>query len=117
MGAIVFHSGLTVNLTQKVENVQKLFFQLITKYLGLKMSYSEICILFETEFLETRRRELCYRFVERNLTDPLAPSLFNERPKRNLRPNEKTFHEFQSRSSRNDQSPLNFLTRVANEIS
>ena len=115
-GAIVFHSGLTQKLTQKVENVQKIYFLLLAKYLDLSLTYSECCILFETDFLTSRRLDLCYTFVKRNLADPLAPTLFEKRAKRGTRPNSKTYNEFQSRSSRNFSSPLNFLTRIANEI-
>ena len=115
-GAIVYHSGLTQKLSNKIENIQKIYFRILSNYLGIDLSYSESVIFFQKDFLFSRRMDQCIAFVKRNLSDPDAPQLFVKRSKRETRPNNKTFHESISRTSRCFSSPLNFLTRLANDL-
>ena len=58
-GAVVFHSGLTVKLSQEMENIQLSVLSLLSRTLGLRLSYSEACIFFCTEQLYSCRLDLC----------------------------------------------------------
>ena len=115
-GAIVFHSGLTRELSADIENIQRNIFRILSKYINIKFSYTEACIFFEADFLFSRRTDLCYSFVKRHLKDHGDQGLFEKRNKRQLRENNKTFKEPKYKTMRFYNSPVNYLTRVANEI-
>ena len=54
-GCVVFHYGLTKELSDKIESVHKLVLYLISKFLEIDLSYMENCILYNMEPLELRR--------------------------------------------------------------
>ena len=110
-GAVVFHSSLSQKLSSDLESIQKLVLFLISKHLSLKLSYSESCILFNTEPLSSRRYDICSNFVRRNKHSGLfstVKSSYNTR-KQNCK-----FKEFKCNSSRFYSSLLVYLTRLPN---
>ena len=115
-GAVVFHSGLTRELSNDIENIQRNVFKILTRYINIKLSYTESCIFFEVDFLFSRRIDLCYGFVKRHLKDYGEEGLFVKRNKRTLRDNNKIFKEPKYKSQRFFNSPVNYLTRIANDI-
>ena len=116
-GAVVFHSGLTKDLSEQLETIQRHVFKLLSRYINVKFSYTEACIFFQVDFLHSRRSDLCYSFVERHLKDHGDRGFFTKRNKRTLRGNNKVFLEPKYKSKRFYNSPVNYLTRVANEVS
>ena len=115
-GAVVFHSGLTRELSNNIETIQRNFFRILSKYINTKFSYTESCIFFEVDFLYSRRIDLCHSFIKRHLKDYGEKGLFERRNKRILRDNNKIFKEPRYKSQRFFNSPVNYLTRVANDI-
>ena len=115
-GAVVFHSGLTTELSNDIESIQRNIFMILSKYLKIKFSYTEACIFFKVDFLYSRRQDLCYSWVKRHLKDRGEQGLFIKRNKRLLRGNDKVFQEPKYKTKRFFNSPVNYLTRVANDI-
>ena len=75
--------------------------------------------MVQVELLSERRQDQCYKFVKRQLDSSdkgNIDSLFKKRDKFSQRKRAKTFYEPQYRSQRFYKSPLNYLTRIANEI-
>ena len=63
MGCQVFHSGLTLNQSRDIENIQKKALRII---LGkVYPNYEEACTLLSCEPLSDRRDTLCFTFVKR----------------------------------------------------
>ena len=63
MGCQLFHSGLTLNQSRDIENVQKRTLKII---LGkVYTNYEEACTLLSCEPLSDRRDTLCLTFVIR----------------------------------------------------
>ena len=115
-GAVVFHSGLTNRLSCDIENVQKLVLHLLSNYLGLQFSYSEACIYFMAEPLSLRRISLCENFIRRNRKSDNC--LFNKLSNtHNTRGSHTKFREYKCNSARFYNSPLVYLTRMANQTS
>ena len=115
-GAVVFHSGLTRELSNDLENIQRNIFKILSKYIKVKFSYTEACIFFEVDFLFSRRQDLCYNWVKRYLKEHGDQGLFLKRNKRKLRGNIKVFQEPKYKTLRFFNSPVNYLTLVANDI-
>ena len=115
-GAVVFHSGLTREQSNAIENIQRNIFRILSKYINIKFSYTESCIFFEADFLFSRRIDLCHSFVKRHLKDYGDKGLFTKRSKLPLRENNNIFQEPKYKTKRFYNSPVNYLTRVANEI-
>ena len=115
-GAVVFHSGLTKALSNDIENIQRNILKILSKYTNQQFSYTEACIFFQVDFLFSRRSDLCFSFVERYLKEHGEGTLFTRRNKRKLRGNSKVFTEPKYKSQRFFNSPVNYLTRIANEV-
>ena len=61
----VWHSGLTRHQSSEIEAIQKLEFKII---LGpAYQSYETACTYFVTQSLEQRRRNICLKFVNKNI--------------------------------------------------
>ena len=76
---VVFHHGLSQELENQIESVQRLVLKLVTRYLNLKLSYNESCILFQMEPLFSRRLDQCNTFIRRTLKNPKYSSMFIKR--------------------------------------
>ena len=115
-GAVVFHSGLTKKLSNLIENIQKLVLNLVSNYLGLKLTYSEQTIYFSVEKLLYRRLDLCSNFVKNHIRSK-NNYLFNvHNSNHNTRGSTVKVREFKCNTSRFYKSPLVFLTRLANKL-
>ena len=92
--------------------------RILSPYLGLKFSYNEACIFFETEKLETRRPDICMTFLKRVMSHPQHSALFKKTNNPyNLRgPSRLTFSEYKCNTKRYYTSPLVYLTRLANTL-
>ena len=115
-GAVIFHSGLTQVLSNDIETIQRNILKILSKYINQQFSYTEACIFFQVDFLFSRRSDLCFSFVKRYLKEHGDGKLFTKRNKRTLRGNNKIFREPKYKSQRFYNSPVNYLTRVANEV-
>ena len=114
-GAVLFHFALTVELSDMIEEIQKIFLRLLSNYIGVKFSYMEACIFYFTEPLILRRQTLCENFVKKLMKH----DTFNLLKKREIGKelnNSRVYHEFQSHSLKHFSSPLVALTRLANEM-
>ena len=116
-GAPVFHLGLTQSQSNKIEAIQRLVFGLLGRYLCLKLSYSELCILFFKEKLKDHRYEACITYVRRTLANPTYSGMFSPHSHpHNTRGRGKYFSELQCRTERYFKSPKAVLMRLANEL-
>ena len=116
-GSVVFHGSLTKKLKNKIESVQKRIFNMLGKFLGLDMSYSELCTLFCAEPLHSRRFEISKTFIKRNLKNPRFSYLFEPtRKTHNTRPTVHRFQETRARTSHFYNSPLLYLRRLSNRL-
>ena len=114
-GAVVFHGGLTQQLSDEIESVQQLVLSLLSGYIGVKFSYNEACIYFYTEKLQSRRLDLCKTFVKRTMTNPIHSSFFRKTNHVcNTRRRKLKFQEYSCKTDRFYRSPLVYLTRLAN---
>ena len=74
MACWVFHSGLTKQQTQDIENIQKKSLKII---LGdVYSSYEEACTLLSAEPLSDRRQTQCVNFVKRAVKSGLHSDIF-----------------------------------------
>ena len=118
-GSVVFHSGLTKKESNEIENVQRQFLSSLSFHLNVGLTYSEARICFGLDLLSERRLDQCYTYVRKHLDRTgggKTSDLFKLRNRISERTRDKTFIEPQYKSTRFYQNPLNFLTRVANEI-
>ena len=116
-GTVVFHSSLTKRQSHAIESIQRKVFYMINSYLNIKMSYSESCILYCTEALDSRRLETCKTFIKRNLKNPIFSSMFTKTAHAyNVRATTRKFHEDSARTERFFSSPLVYLRRLANNM-
>ena len=111
--APVFHSGLTLDQSRQIEQVQKKAFAIIlgADYIDYESALSEL----NMERLDCRRTELCFTFASKCSNSPKHNSMFplNPNPRTNSR-NPKPFKEFSCKSTRYFNSLIPFLTRVLN---
>ena len=112
---VVFHYGLSQELEYQIESVQRLVLKLVSRYLNLRMSYSESCILFSIEPLFSRRLEQCKTFIKRTLTNPKFSDMFLERTGNRIQ-GRRRFQEYKCTNDRMFRSPLVALTRIANKL-
>ena len=70
-GAVIYNSGLTIKLSNKLEKIQQLVLRLVSNYIGVKCSYSIASILFSVEPLSSRRLELSYRLINASIDKTL----------------------------------------------
>ena len=113
-GAVVFNSGLTIKLSQEIENIQSSVLGLLSRNLGLRLSYTEACIFFCTEQLYSRRFDLCKHFIQRNSHSGLFVKTIKSH---NTRVGKQCYQEYKCNTKRFYNSPLVYLTRLANNIS
>ena len=112
---LVFHHGLTQELSNNIEAVQRLVLKLLSRYLGLRLSYNEACILFMIEPLFSRRLVQCQTFIKRTLKSENYSDLFLQREGNNsLR--KRRFQEYRCHNDRMFRSPVVALTRMANQM-
>ena len=117
-GALVFNSGLTGKLSEKVKGIQKMILSLISRHLGLRLTYSTSCIHFSVEPLFLRRIELCQRFIKRNTQVGNTSKLFTENDSlHDTRKRKYKYREYKCQTTRYYNSPLVYLTRMANKTS
>ena len=113
-GAVIFHFGLTKELSNMIEDIQKIFMRLLSNYIGVKFSYMESCIYFYVEPLILRRESLCRAFIRKILKNE-SQTLFTKRSvNKNL--NHRVYKEYTSYHQRHFSSPLVALTRLANQL-
>ena len=112
---VVFHHGLSQELEHQIESVQKLVLKLVSRYLELKMSYNESCILFSIEPLFSRRLEQCQTFIKRTLKSPKFSDMFVERMGKKVQ-GRRRFQKYRCTNDRMFRSPLVALTRMANKL-
>ena len=99
------------------KNQTRLLFKLLAIHIGVKFSYWEACIFFQTKPLKFRRVEQCYTFIERTTKNPKQCAMFTKRKFNKTRSAKSNmFKEYQCRSLRNFNSPIKFLTRLANKL-
>ena len=113
-GCVVYQHGLTQELSDKLESVQRLVMYLISKYLNLDLSYMESCILHNIEPHSLRRQNQCETFIRRTIKNPTHADMFIH--KVTDRKSSRRFHEYQSTNSRMFFSPLVALTRLGNTL-
>ena len=114
-GAVLFHFGLTIELSNTIEDTQKIFLRLLSKYVGLKLSYMESCIYFQVEPLVSRRETICRSFIRKYLRRE-DQSLFIERNLDKHLYKQRKYKEYTSYHARHFSSPLVALTRLANQL-
>ena len=61
------------------KNQTRLLFELLAIHIGVKFSYWEACIFFQTKPLKFRRVEQCYTFIERTTKNPKQCAMFTKR--------------------------------------
>ena len=115
-GSILFHHALTLELSGKLEGIQRLVLRLLTTSMNLNMSYMESCILFCVEPLILRRETLCERFVKRIPKNEVHANLFMKRDINVNLHNKRKYQEYKSNHVRHFNSPLVALTRLANRV-
>ena len=113
---VVFHQSLNKELDNCIESVQRLVMKLLSRYLNLKLSYNESCILFMAEPLFSRGLDQCRTFIKRTLKNPKFSNMFVERTGNRI-PGSRRFQEYQTTNERLFRSPLVALTRMANQLS
>ena len=114
MACQVFHSGLTKQQTQDIENIQKKSLKII---LGdIYSSYEEACTLLTAEPLSDRRHTQCVNFVKRAVKSGLHSDIFVPASSSvNTRSNKNLVKEYKCNTKRYYNSPLVYLSRVHNE--
>ena len=113
--SVVWHSMLTKTQTVDIERLQK---QAVKLCFGFEASYSRILDNWDIETLEDRRLKAVKRFVSKAIRNPrFAPRWFKRRQEdqhgiRRRRP----FEERKANTNRFYNSPLMFMTRIANDL-
>ena len=116
-GAVVFHSSLTKKQSNAIESVQRKVFYILNNYLQIKLSYSESCIFYCTEQLDSRRLDICKTFIRRSLKNRRFSDMFMETKHRyGVRANTRKYDENVARTERFHLSPLVYLRRLANQM-
>ena len=112
-GSVVFNGSLT-KLSNEIESVQRLVLKLLSNHLNLQFSYEEACTFYCTEPLSLRRIEQSENFIRRNLHSGLfskSQNAYNTRAASQIH-----FKEFKCNTNRFYNSPLVYLTRLANKL-
>ena len=114
-GVAVWHSGVTVRMTEQLERIQKICINIILCNTGVKLDYLEACTLLNLEPLFYRRQSLCVKFIQKASQDSRHSDMFYKNKNTcNTRGNKPEYREFKCRSSRFYNSPLCYLTRLLN---
>ena len=113
MAVPVWHSGLTQQLSNQIESVQKCSLAAI---LGIKYnSYEEALKLLNLERLDQRRTQLCKRFISKNMKSDNPLLSVNNNKSHDTRRDPKSVKEFRCRTQAYFDSSLPFLVRLYNE--
>ena len=114
MACQVFHSCLTKQQSQDIENIQKKSLKII---LGdVYSSYEEACSLIVAEPLADRRHTQCVNFVKRAVKSDLHTDLFIPASSSvNTRSRKDLVKEYKCNTKRYYNSPLVSLSRIHNE--
>ena len=109
----VWHSSLTVADRLKIERVQKSALQVI---LDVNYeSYSHACNTSNILTLDERRKQLCKRFSTKAVRNPKHTKWFRISPKvRETRQNQPQFCPVIARTTRFENSPISYLTKLLN---
>ena len=117
-GAVVWCSGLTGQLTDKIERIQKICVSIILCDADKEIPYTIGCTLLGIEPLTYRRTDLCTRFVQKAARNPKHSDLFAPNTNTvNTRQEKLPYREHTGRNStgRFHNSPLCYLTRLLND--
>ena len=114
--AVVFHSMITIEDGQNIERIQKTAARII---MGDRYkSYEHSLRFLDLESLQDRREKLCLSFALKSLKNVRFKHLFEPTPNVDYRfRNVKRFKEPQYDTSRYNNSPLVYLTRLLNNQS
>ena len=115
-GAIVFHHGLTLSLSNLIESVQKNFVKMLSNCIGQDFSWMEGLIFFCIEPLSLRRVTLCETFIRKTLKSERFSDMFVERNIDRHLLKQRKYKEFKSYSDRHFRSPIVALSRTANKM-
>lgn len=111
----LWHSGLTLTDTIKIERVQKMAFAII---LGSDYtSYIVAQSILECDTLDARREMLCLKFAQKCTENPKHSDLFPKHSSNIITRNRKTFVEPNCRTNRFAKSAVPYLTKLLNETS
>ena len=112
MAVPVWHGGLTQQLSNQIESVQKCSLATI---LGVKYnSYDDALKLLKLDRLDQRRTQLCIRFMNKNMKSDNPLLSLNDKSY-DTRSDPKSVNEFQCRTQAFFASGLPFLARLYNE--
>ena len=112
-----WHSGLTLKQRSDIERVQKVAVAIILSdcKTGRSMfSYSRAIDVLSLEPLEARREKLCLTFSKKTLKSRHS-DMFPSQHQHDTRTKSR-FYENNSKSGRYFNSPLNYLTRMLNDL-
>ena len=114
MACQVFHSGLTMNQSKDIENIQKRALKII---LGKSYhSYEVACTIMSAEPLSDRRQSQCLKFIRKAVKGGLHSDIF--KPAQNsiiTRSSNMKLLEYTCNTQRYFNSPLVFLSRLYNQ--
>ena len=112
-----WHSGLTLAQSADIERVQKVALCIILGNFRTgrkRVSYNKNLSVLDVEPLEERRNMLCKTFAKQTLKTR-HKDMFKEQHGHDTR-NKANFYESYSKNGRCFNSPLNFLTRLLNNV-
>ena len=114
MACQVFHSGLTKQQSQDIENIQKKALKIILG--NLYSNYEEACTLLNAEPLSDRRISQCITFVKRAVKSGLHTDIFIPASTAvNTRSGNNLVKEYTCNTKRFYNSPLVYLSRIYNQ--
>ena len=114
MACQVFHSGLTKQQSQDIENIQKKSLKIILG--NLYSNYEEACTLLNAEPLSDRRITQCITFVKRAVKSGLHTDIFTPASNTmNTRSGNNLVKEYTCNTKRFFNSPLVYLSRIYNQ--
>ena len=114
MACQVFHSGLTKQQSQDIENIQKKSLKIIL--VNLYSNYEEACTLLNAEPLSDRRITQCITFVKRAVKSGLHTDIFTPASNTmNTRSGNNLVKEYTCNTKRFFNSPLVYLSRIYNQ--
>ena len=110
----VWHSGLTVKLSDDIERVQRVAIAAIT---GLtEFDYEDTCALLGLKPLYLRRQELCERFAKKTASEKCRHNDLFQIQNSAYNTRSKNFKEHFCHTTRFYKSALPSLTRILNKI-
>ena len=111
---VVWNSGLTKGQVYQLEKIQKVALYIILE--DKKMSYSEACDTFQLKILADRRTDLCTNFALKLARGNYKNEFFTFLPENNrTRSKTKVVKENNPRTSRAENAPHNYLSRLLNQ--